>query len=651
MLALPGVRKRADEGRRTSQRSDTGQRNADRKGLVFLLPSGRLEGGPPPPRCHGDRGPDPHGRDDEEDDGLSPINNKATLNRRSMVPRREGASLFFKLYEFEGNPLGEGGFGCVQKVRLKQSNTLRAVKVMSKSNLSSETAWMEEAKILTSLDHPHICRLFETYNGDDQVFLVMEYVNGKELFDYIHDAYAEGGTLDQNTVRIIMRQILSALQYCHHRAVVHMDLKPENIMIKAVRLVSEDTTGSSSSGGRDRDAKNPDDSVRGVQLSVKLIDFGLAKVLRDKDPSKRSAVAGTFDYLAPEARLGFPETASDIWSTGIVLHALLVGMLPPPEVREGTRSLDLTGPQYTELKESAKDLVATLLRIDAKDRATASQAQQCAWLTEQTRSETLTLAAEHVVDRRERMNKTMVGFLSFHQSTLLRKAVLTAMAMQAAGSSVEELKEQFMRADVDGNGVISKQELLGAINMTEEQATFTNDDIGLKNDVHKWFEKIFDSVDTDGSDGIDYTEWIAGAMELAKLQREEAMKTAFHAFDLDGSGTISQAEFARVLANTPEDIARCMPEFDANGDGVLCYDEFKAMIVNCPLPTEQPRVSTTASYPLPATHAPAQDAGRPGYLRALSACSAASTYVDATRVHEWWRIARGVFRPAKRNSR
>jgi Ca2+-binding EF-hand superfamily protein len=428
-----------------------------------------------------------------------------------------------------------------------------------------------------------------------------------------------------------------------------MDLKPENIMIKAVRLASEDTTETSSSGGRDRDAKNPDDSVRGVQLSVKLIDFGLAKVLKDKDPSKRSAVAGTFDYLAPEARLGFPETASDLWSTGIVLHALLVGMLPPTEVREGTRPLDMTGPQYRELKESAKDLVATLLRIDAKDRATASQAQQCAWLTEQMRSETLDVALQHEGDRRERMNKTMVGFLSFHQSTLLRKAVLTAMAMQAAGSSVEELKEQFMRADVDGNGVISKQELLNAINISE-QGTSMGPDIGLKNDVHKWFEKIFDSVDTDGSDGIDYTEWIAGAMEHAKLQREEAMKTAFHAFDLDGSGTISQAEFARVLANTPEDIARCMPEFDANGDGLLSYDEFKAMIINCPLPTEPPGRASTG-HDGKAAHAPAQDVGRPGYLRALSACSAASTYVDTTRVHEWWRLARSVFRPAKRNSR
>lgn len=576
-----------------------------------------------------------------------------------MVPRRSGTSLFFKVYELEGNPLGEGGFGCVQKVRLKQSNTLRAVKVMSKSNLSSETAWMEEAKILTSLDHPHICRLFETYDGDDQVFLVMEYVSGKELFDYIRDAYHEGGTLDQNTVRIIMRQILSALQYCHHRAVVHMDLKPENIMIKAVRLDSEDTVESSGSGGSHRDSSknlgHPDDSVRGVQLSVKLIDFGLAKVLKDKDPSKRSAVSGTFDYLAPEARLGFPETASDLWSTGIVLHALLVGMLPPTEVREGTRPLDMTGPRYAMLKESAKDLVAMLLKINARDRATASQAQQCAWLTEQSRSETIDLAAESEGDRRQRMNKTMVGFLAFHQSTLLRKAVLTAMAMQAAGSSVEELKEQFMRADVDGNGVISKQELLSAISMADGQDSSLGKslpDIGLKNDVHQWFEKIFDSVDTDGSDGIDYTEWIAGAMEYAKMQREEAMKTAFHAFDLDGSGTISQAEFARVLANTPDDIARCMPEFDTNGDGVLSYDEFKAMIVNCPLPRDVPRASEAGDVEEDAEQRPAKDVGRPGFVRAWSACSAASTTARPVQVvTEWWRIALGVFRPPKRTSK
>jgi len=227
--------------------------------------------------------------------------------------------------------------------------------------------------------------------------------------------------------------------------------------------------------------------------------------------------------------------------------------------------------------------------------------------------------------------------------------------MQAAGSSVEELKEQFMRADVDGNGVISKQELLSAISMADGQDSSLGKslpDIGLKNDVHQWFEKIFDSVDTDGSDGIDYTEWIAGAMEYAKMQREEAMKTAFHAFDLDGSGTISQAEFARVLANTPDDIARCMPEFDTNGDGVLSYDEFKAMIVNCPLPRDVPRASEAGDVEEDAEQRPAKDVGRPGFVRAWSACSAASTTARPVQVvTEWWRIALGVFRPPKRTSK
>merc|ERR1712032_297853 len=100
-----------------------------------------------------------------------------------------------------------------------------------------------------------------------------------------------------------------------------------------------------------------------------------------------------------------------------------------------------------------------------------------------------------------RMNATMACFMSFHQSTLLRKAVLTAMAMQVGGAAIDELKQQFMRADLDGNGVISKEELAKAINLRDGAqglATMNNlPDKGLANDVQQWFSKIFESVDTD----------------------------------------------------------------------------------------------------------------------------------------------------------
>merc|ERR1719401_1748931 len=173
------------------------------------------------------------------------------------------------------------------------------------------------------------------------------------------------------------------------------------------------------------------------------------------------------------------------------------------------------------------------------------------------------------------MNQTMVAFLTFHASTLLRRAVLTVMAMQIVGPQIEELRDQFMRADKDGNGTVSRDELANFIKL---------DDVSLKHDVQCWFNSIFDSVDSDGSQEIDYTEWIAGALQLATAHADEIMRAAFRVFDLDGSGKISQAEFARVVKETPSDIAHMMPEFDIDGDGELSFQEFKAMIDSSPVP-------------------------------------------------------------------
>jgi calcium-dependent protein kinase len=225
------------------------------------------------------------------------------------------------------------------------------------------------------------------------------------------------------------------------------------------------------------------------------------------------------------------------------------------------------------------------------------------------------------------MNATMAAFLSFHQSTLLRRAVLTALAMQMSGQQLAGLREQFLRLDRDKNGRISKEELAVAINFGEGAAGVPFSSAGFAEKTGEWFERIFDSVDTDGSKEIEYTEFLAAALEDSMFITEEATRAAFRVFDVDGSGKISQKEFARVV---PSDIARLLPEFDLNCDGELDFEEFETMIREAPMTATWTATCRTCM----------------GVESGSTACGTASSSSRGTRSRspkEWWTAAKALF--------
>jgi len=159
---------------------------------------------------------------------------------------------------------------------------------------------------------------------------------------------------------------------------------------------------------------------------------------------------------------------------------------------------------------------------------------------------------------------------------MLRRAVLTALAIQLANQHTADLRAQFLSADGDGNGRISRSELASSIAGGAMAAPE-----GVQ-DVQAWVESVFDSVDTDGSDEIEYTEWLAAALHEGEVRSDQAIKAAFRVFDVDGSGKISQQEIARVTAQAPADIANLMPQVDLDGDGEVSFEEFRTLIRKSP---------------------------------------------------------------------
>lgn len=175
-----------------------------------------------------------------------------------------------------------------------------AIKCIDKSKLPDEYSvrnMHREARIMKTLHHPYIVRLLEVLETAQELFLVMEYVSGGEILDYIvaHDH------LRETEAKNFTAQILSALEYCHDRRVIHRDLKPENLLIN------------------------------GQQMTLKITDFGLSTVLKQAvGASKLSTFCGSPLYSAPELIEGrvYNGPEVDMWGLGVIVYIMVTGRRP-----------------------------------------------------------------------------------------------------------------------------------------------------------------------------------------------------------------------------------------------------------------------------------------------------------------------------------
>ncbi|CAE7738843.1 CPK4 [Symbiodinium sp. CCMP2456] len=219
---------------------------------------------------------------------------------------------FHDVYEVQ-RQLGKGSFGTVYlvshrtQVDQNKEKRVRVCKIISKLKAkeakTSEAKVREEFAVLKQLDHPHVLRIFEDFEDDENFYLVMEQCRGGDLGAYVKrlepmDAYSY-----EFWVSKVMQHTLSAIAYCHSKAVIHKDLKPENVMLSTTR----------------------DTPV--AQMHVVVVDFGLAEVFANST-DRSDVVSGTPPYMAPEVWQGNFSKSCDVWSAGCMLFFLLSGRLP-----------------------------------------------------------------------------------------------------------------------------------------------------------------------------------------------------------------------------------------------------------------------------------------------------------------------------------
>jgi serine/threonine protein kinase len=193
--------------------------------------------------------------------------------------------------------IGRGSFGKVMQVRKKGTNEIFAMKVMRKDAIIQKnqvTHTKDEKSILQKIIHPFIVRLHYAFQTPDKLYMILDYVNGGELFYHLK----KEGKFDVERVRFYSAEIASAIGHLHSLGIVYRDLKPENILLDRIGHIC-------------------------------ITDFGLSKEISLDSKDGTKTFCGTPEYLAPEVLRGLGHGhAVDWWSLGTLIYEMLTG-LPP----------------------------------------------------------------------------------------------------------------------------------------------------------------------------------------------------------------------------------------------------------------------------------------------------------------------------------
>jgi len=274
-----------------------------------------------------------------------------TLSMNASAPNMENPHNQIKIGHYALlETLGTGSFGKVKKARHQLTGHTVAIKILNRNKIKSLDVVgkiRREIQNLKLFRHPHIIKLYQVINTPSDIFMVMEFVSGGELFDHI----VKNGKLNENEARKFFQQIISGVAYCHRHMIVHRDLKPENLLLDE-------------------------------HMNVKIADFGLSNMMKDGEFLRTSC--GSPNYAAPEVVSGelYAGPEVDIWSCGVILYALLTGTLPFDDesvqfLFKKIRAGVYTTPDY--LSRSVANLIEKMLTVDPLKRATIKEIREHDW--------------------------------------------------------------------------------------------------------------------------------------------------------------------------------------------------------------------------------------------------------------------------------
>ncbi len=305
----------------------------------------------------------------------------------------------------------------------------------------------------------------------------MELISGGELFDKIQ----ENHHFTEQKAAKVFKSILEGVNYLHKKHIVHRDLKPENI------LFTEEGT-------------------------LKIVDFGTSKIFSTKKKMKNCH--GTPYYIAPEVLKENYDEKCDIWSLGVIMYILLSG-LPPfngvndEEIMAAVEKgkFDFHPPEFKKVSSLAKNFIKQMLTYKPSKRINSEEALQNPWF--------------NIVDDKETGDDflspdVLRNIKSFSSKTKMQQAIYYFLVNQMASQKEKNnLISTFKALDTNKDGVISKEELVEGFE--QSKINFPPADI----------ENLFNMIDSNNNNAIDYTEFVAVAINRRNLLSDKRIKNCF----------------------------------------------------------------------------------------------------------------------------
>jgi serine/threonine protein kinase len=439
-------------------------------------------------------------------------------------------------YETKDKVLGTGLNGVVKMgvgkgAQNPQQYAIKALK-LSGLNASAKQQLESEVDVFLAMDHPHVARLFDVYESNDMLHLVMECMTGGELFDRVQ----EKKRFREEDAAEAVRQMLRSISYLHSKGIVHRDLKLENFLY---------------------DQKGSD--------HLKLIDFGFSKVW---DPNtKLSHSCGTLSYVAPEVLRKSYTNQCDLWSLGVITFILLAGYMPFSG-QEKTMADNIARGVYTmkperwkTISNEATEFVKSLMTVDPNKRLTAERALQHPWV------EGKATYKEAEIDQ-----DIVSALQQFGQASKFRRAALSMMAWSLSNEERAQVRDYFVAMDQNKQGTITlgelKRVMMDKYHLPEGETM-----------------EIFNALDSNNDETIHYSDFLAAMVSNRIGMHGDLLKKAFSKFDTDNSGYITVANLHEVLGSDyqGEEVEKLINEADLLHDGRVSYEEFVAYLRGTPM--------------------------------------------------------------------
>jgi calcium-dependent protein kinase len=446
---------------------------------------------------------------------------------------RHGEKIFDR-FQVSNDMLGQGSQGIVLDGKSAVTGEEVAIKGLVTKDLTEEKFGFlyNEVENLLHMDHPHVCRVFEVYEDENAIFLVMEKCQGEDLYTHLEAStcYSESHAAH------LSRQMVEAVTYCHSHNVCHRDLKLENWVYK--------------------DSKN---------TTLKLIDFGFSRDINDA--GGMTALLGTCYYVAPEVVNGPQyDFRCDLWSLGIITYMLLTGQPPywgltPEEVLQKikTDAPDTDSPGWVNASPEAKDFVLSLLQRRPEDRLSGEALLRHPWIARKS---------GNCIVRSPSMDPNILrNICTFAGMSEVKRTALTLIAQHFSHAEVNSLQEQFEALE-SANGTIC----------IKEWTQVVSKQLGLS---ERDAAKLFSKIDCQDELEITYTEFLAAAGKSADLLQDKYLQESFNWFDNDKDGFINLEDLRQVYGENVDgsptsDVLRGL---DYKNQGKIDFEEWRQYLI------------------------------------------------------------------------